>query len=466
MHTKFLCVLLCLIFSASAFAEPPVPVTRDVKLPEGCWVAVLPVKLAATATELIAPRGFRGIAQTGGESTLDEDEGFIAIFEPESSLTAAEFEYVCKHPRLVGIEFIECDVSKYDLSIVGKDRTLKLLKVWSPHCNDDSKWRKLAGNSINAISLTNCEFVDDNLLESWSSIRGLEILSLFQGWAQVIGAREPRPSGIAAMSLSSLPRCASLTELSVDSGDLKLDGYANIWRCKLLMKLNLSIARADDSRLKGIGSLAALRNLTISGTAIKGSVLSELQEHPCLERVELSRNKDLDGSSLSVLGSIPNLETVNFKSSPGVTGENLAFLSKCGRLRHLALANCERLTSAGLKWLLDLVELRTLVLDDNSQLTPRVLELAGYNAQLQLLSLCGCDWVANKQLEDVIEFFPDLEFLNIVGTKCTGGGFAKLAGLKKVNQLWVDNCYISSDDINKFKKAVAPREVHVVHVPR
>lgn len=462
-----MCWLFCSLCAAVATAEPEDVGTREVKLPDDCGVAVRPEKLSVTSRQLLAPKaGIQWGGQTGGESTLDEDEGFVAVFVPESGLSADEFSYVATHPRLIGIEFIQCDVNRYDFSKIGRNRALKLLKMWEPQCKDNSKWRKLAGASIDALSMTNCEFLEDSTLEAWSSIRGLEVLSMFQGWAQVIGARENRPAGIAAMELSALPKFGSLTDIAIKARSLTKTAYSNVWRCKSLAALSLEIALANDANLEGVAALSALTSLTINGTAASGSFLAGVRSHACLERLELIRNAALDGSTLSVLGTLPNLETVHVRSSPGMTGEQLSFLAKCPKLRHLVLSKCEKLTSAGLKWLLDIKELRTLVLDENNQLTARVLELAGYNKQLKYLSLSGCEWVMNKQLEDISEFFSELEFLNVVDTKCTGVGLSTLADLKGLQQLWVDSHAVSKDDIAKFSKAIEPREVVIVRVDR
>lgn len=195
---------------------------------------------------------------------------------------------------------------------------------------------------------------------------------------------------------------AGLKNLSVDS----LKELRNV---KMLTTLNVTNCDFTDDRFKEIVAITNLKHLFLAGNnRITFQATKSLASLQNLEVLDMSGMQTVTSPTIYALKGLKNLHTLNVSGCNRMANHTLKLLSNLKQLRSLSLAGCTTLENYGLEYLvrsmpdLQSLDLSGTKIDDNGV---RVLIQLG---QLQTLNLRGCPNVSETAAKTITTALPKL----------------------------------------------------------
>lgn len=223
---------------------------------------------------------------------------------------------------------------------------------------------------------------------------------------------------------------------------------------------------------ENIGKMRNLQHLQLNGCNVKSSWFKYLEPLP-LESLDLTA-VELDNKAMKRIAKISTLRNLNFESS-AFTDDLLKELQPLSELRNLSLKQTQ-VTDEGLKYLTAFPKLHTLVLgftkvtDKGCETLAQLSDLKSLNIEGVFLKapglkkLKGLDQLkslaakraefGDAEIEAVCEY-PNLTFLTVSRNPFTEKAMSKLARMKTLRSLYMDDCpNITPAAVDRLRKAL------------
>jgi hypothetical protein len=271
-----------------------------------------------------------------------------------------------------------------------------------------------------------------------------DTLEVLQKLGAVIGFDKERP-GQPAVSLRI--RDVTLTPAGVKD----IAGLAE------LREVTFEKAALWDGALKELAALPRLRKLSLRESTFDAADLRGLAGARALEELDLSRTRNVT----SALVELPKLDWLRSLILEGTSvGEpELKLIAQNKKLERLSLHRCT-IRNQGLKELSALKGLRALDLSRCELATPSLASLADCK-ELRELNLSGLDkYYFKADSLEVLADLPQLEKVDLAGTRITEKGLNHFAGLSALKDLDLSGCGLSTECVATLRDVLPKCRVH------
>lgn len=347
--------------------------------------------------------------------------GLKALFASHGSFSEKGLAHLARLKHLKALN-IPGSVSPEAIEQIRKLKALEYLNLSGNGLTDD----KLAvvGQMPWLMQLSIAQLNQTRGLRHIANLKSLRYLNL-----QAV--RDPRLD----LNLAYIAGLTELEEIDFEDSIIGDAGLAHLRNMKKLRKLDLfsnpSTGRISESGLAHLTYLTALEDIRLPYGAMTDKGLTHLARLDSLWRLNLS-SAQLTDAGLAVLPRMKSLRDVEL-SCPGITDAGLAAVCRCAGLKSLTIGRCG-ITDAGLAKIGDLTLLEYLSVK-HASIRGTTLGVLSRCPSLRELDLMFMN--LDAAVIDHITAASSIESLNLynIGVRITDDVLRRIAGLKALKRL-------------------------------